>query len=388
MKKWLDRQPGSIGDWLFLIVVGAAAFTALQNLDVLLGGGARLLGILAPFAGALVLAYLLDLLVRPLAARLFHGRRGPAIALAYGIFFLVIVLLVSLVVPQLTASAALFGENLPAYMSNLDTLLKTLQSRFGVDLSAASSLLENSGQLFQKLGNLVAQSLPQLADMASGAAGNVISVFTALAGSIYLLSGKEKLLRNLRRFARAVLPRPAAEGVFTVFGMANNTFSRYIAGQMMDALLVGIETFVLMLVLGLKFAPLIAVLVGATNIIPIFGPFIGAVPSALILLFADPIQALEFLVLILVVQQIDGNFIAPRIVGDAIGISGLWVLVAIITGGDLFGLPGMVVGVPVFAVFYALLSRWVRRRLAGLGQEEPLPAAAPPAAAENISKKT
>ena len=145
---------------------------------------------------------------------------------------------------------------------------------------------------------------------------------------------------------------------------------------MIDALLVGIETFVLMSILGLNFAPLISVLVGVTNIIPIFGPFIGAVPATVILLFADPIQAVEFVILILVVQQIDGNFIAPRIVGDAIGLSGLWVLMAIILGGDLFGLPGMVVGVPLFGVLYTLLRQMVAAGLTGRGidaEGNPLP---------------
>ena len=122
------------------------------------------------------------------------------------------------------------------------------------------------------------------------------------------------------------------------------------------------------------------VLVGVTNVIPIFGPFIGAVPSAIILLFADPIQAVWFVILILVIQQVDGNFIAPRIVGNAIGLSGLWVLMAIMLGGDLFGLPGMVIGVPLFGVIYALLREAVDAGLKGRGidaEGNPLPDDAP-----------
>ena len=130
----------------------------------------------------------------------------------------------------------------------------------------------------------------------------------------------------------------------------------------------GCETFVAMLVLRLNYAPMIAVLVAVTNIIPIAGPYIGAIPSALLLLLSgEPLQALIFCILILVVQQVDGNFIAPRILGGATGISGLWVLVAIIVGGGLFGIPGMVIGVPTLAVFAALLKQAVGAGLTARG---------------------
>ncbi|MDD4849900.1 MAG: AI-2E family transporter [Gemmiger sp.] len=386
MRKWLEHRPDSVRDWLLLIAAGALVYTALQNLNAVMAGVVRVLGILSPFAGAIVLAYLLDLLARFFAAKLCGGRRGPAIFLAYAVLLLGVVLLVSLVVPQLTSSIEMFAASLPTYMENTQALLLNLQARFGIDVTGISTALQNSGEMMKKLGDLVAQSMPQVAGAVAGAAGNVVSLFTAIAGSIYMLSSKEKLLHGLRALTSALLPPANAKRVFRVFHLANKTFSSYITGQMTDALLVGLETFVLMSVLGLHFAPLISVLVGVTNIIPIFGPFIGAVPSALILLFADPLQALEFVVLILVIQQIDGNFIAPRILGDAIGVSGLWVLFAIVVGGDLFGLGGMVVGVPVFAVAYTLLRQFVTKTLAEKGVDangDPVPAlqATPPAPA-------
>lgn len=390
MNRWFNKRPESVRDWLLLIALCAAVYTGLQNLDVVAAGTGRLLTILSPFVVAIVLSYLVDLLARFYTRKLYRGRRGPAVFTAYLTFVLVIVLLVSLVVPQLNASIQMFAENLPAYMENTQALLLVLQDKFGLNLSAASEALQNSGETMQKIGNWIVEQMPLLADMVMGAAGNVITLFTAIAGSIYMLAGKDKLLNGLRALARAVLPPPTADRLLNTFHLANKTFSSYITGQMIDAVLVGIETFVLMSVLGLHFAPLISVLVGVTNIIPIFGPFIGAVPGALILLFANPIEAVEFVILILVIQQIDGNFIAPRIVGDAIGISGLWVLFAIVVGGDLFGLPGMVVGVPVFAVGYTLLRRFVSGRLAQRGIDaagNPLPPNADPLPTEAPVKK-
>ena len=383
MKQWMRRHPETVADWLFLIAAGVAIYFVFAHLPDIGGAAATVAGILSPFAGAVVLAYLLDMPARFFAKTLFKGKRGPAIVLSYLCAILAIVLLVSLVVPQLVASVQMFAANLPGYVANLQSLLATLQNDYDLPVDLLSKLLAESTQNFEKIMDTIAQAMPAVASYAANAMSSVVAVFTAVAGSIYMLASKESLLRNLRAVLYAVFPPHAAKSVLGVFAMANRTFSSYIGGQMIDALLVGLETFVLMTVFGLKFAPLIAVLVGVTNVIPIFGPFIGAVPSAIILLFADPIQAVWFAILILVVQQIDGNFIAPRIVGDAIGLSGLWVLMAIILGGDLFGLPGMVVGVPLFGVVYALLRESVDASLKSRGIDangDPLPPDnAPPA---------
>ena len=184
------------------------------------------------------------------------------------------------------------------------------------------------------------------------------------------------LLHTARTCLRAALPPRRVGNVLSVCTMANRTFSGYIGGQLVDALLVGVETFILMSLFRLDYAPLIAVLVGVTNIIPLLGPFIGAVPGAVILLLESPLQALEFVLIILVVQQIDGNFIAPHIIGGATGLPGLGVLLAIIVGGDLFGLPGMVIGVPTLAVAVTLLKQAVGAGLQARGidaEGNPLP---------------
>ena len=376
MKKWLHHRPETVADWLFLIAAGVAIFFLVNHLPDIGGGVGQVIGILSPFAGAVVLAYLLDMPTRFFAKHLFGGRRGPAIVLSYLCAILAIVLLVSLVVPQLVASVQMFTNNLDSYVANLQSLLTMLQEQYGLDLATFSSFLDDSSETFDRIMQTLASTMPTVASYAANAASSVVAVFTAVAGSIYMLASKESLLHNLRAALHAALPPRMVKSVLGVFSMANDTFSNYIGGQMLDALLVGVETFVLMTIFGLKFAPLISVLVGVTNVIPIFGPFIGAVPSAIILLFADPIQALWFVILILVVQQIDGNFIAPRSVGNAIGLSGLWVLMAIILGGDLFGLPGMVIGVPLFGVIYALVRESVDAGLSSRGidaEGNPLP---------------
>ena len=325
-------------------------------------------GALSPFAGGIVLAYILDIPTRFYARKLFRGKRGPAIILAYLSFVAVLAALVGLVVPQLVQSVSTFVNALPGYLDNTAQWLEALLVDVNMDTAVTqkfTEFLENSGDTIQ---NVFKNMMPAVAGAAGQAAGGVLDSVVALAASIYLLAEKEPLLRACRALLRAAFPPRAAASIFSVFQLANRTFSSYIGGQLLDALLVGCETFVAMLVLRLNYAPMIAVLVAVTNIIPIAGPYIGAIPSALLLLLSgEPLQALIFCILILVVQQVDGNFIAPRILGGATGISGLWVLVAIIVGGGLFGIPGMVIGVPTLAVFAALLKQAVGAGLTARG---------------------
>ena len=384
MKNWLDRTPRTARDLLYLIAAAAVIWLVVGALPGTAGGFAAVLGALSPFAGGIALAYVLDIPTRFYAEKLFRGKRAPAIVLAYLTFIVVLAAVIGLILPQLVQSISTFVNALPGYLDSAAASLGALLKRFNADTDLTATLtanLENSGERFQETAaNMMSTVAGAAAAGAAGAAGRVLDAFVSLAASIYLLAEKEPLLKACRALLRALFPPPAAAGVLSVFQLANRTFSGYIGGQLLDALLVGVETFIAMLILRLNYAPIIAVLVAVTNIIPIAGPYIGAIPSALLLLLSgEPLQALIFCILILVVQQVDGNFIAPRILGGATGISGLWVLVAIIVGGGLFGIVGMVVGVPVMAVLAALLKQAVGAGLTarGLdpatGGESPLP---------------
>lgn len=384
MKNWLDRTPRTARDLLYLIAAAAVIWLVVGALPGTAGGFAAVLGALSPFAGGIALAYVLDIPTRFYAEKLFRGKRAPAIVLAYLTFIVVLAAVIGLILPQLVQSISTFVNALPGYLDSAAASLGALLKRFNADTDLTATLtanLENSGERFQETAaNMMSTVAGAAAAGAAGAAGRVLDAFVSLAASIYLLAEKEPLLKACRALLRALFPPHAAAGVLSVFQLANRTFSGYIGGQLLDALLVGVETFTAMLILRLNYAPMIAVLVAVTNIIPIAGPYIGAIPSALLLLLSgEPLQALIFCILILVVQQVDGNFIAPRILGGATGISGLWVLVAIIVGGGLFGIVGMVVGVPVMAVLAALLKQAVGAGLTarGLdpatGGESPLP---------------
>ena len=360
------KKPETMLDWFCVVGACIALYLTLNNLGYFLGKIGVFIGIVSPFAGGIVIAYVLDPMVKFFYTKLFKEKkktRGFAILLAYLVAILLLVLLAWLVIPQIVDSIAMLFTNFPSYRQSVQDMLGMAQERFGVDLSSATKVLDDSEAMVKEIYSMASAAMPQIVASIGSVASNFVAIFTSIAASIYMLADKEHLLHQLRTLAHAFLPEKAAENTLRICHYANVNFTGFFVGKIIDSAIIGVITFVAMAILRLDFALLISVFIGITNIIPVFGPFIGAIPSIFILLLVDPIQAVIFGVLILVIQQVDGNFIGPKILGSSIGISALWILFSIVVGGDLFGLVGMVVGVPLFATFYGLAREFVHYML-------------------------
>lgn len=369
--KW--QVTGRVASNLIVVFAGVAFYMALSNFDALRAQLRAWLGILSPFVWGLVIAYLLDAPVRFFESKL-GGRRKLSILISYVLAFLVVGFLLRMVLPQIGDSLFLLAGRIPSYLDNLSALMQNSR----LDELGLDKVLGSYQELLEKATGMVSSFLPKIVGYGVAIGNGFISAVTALISSVYMLMGKDRLLRQLRKAVLALLPLPRARSVLEVCSHANRVFGGFIIGKIIDSSIIGVLCFVCMTLLRLPFAVLISVIVGVTNIIPFFGPFIGAVPSILILLIVDPIAALKFAVFVLLLQQFDGNILGPKILGDSTGLSALWVLVAIIVSGGLFGFAGMVVGVPVFAVLYALVSSFFARRLREKGIDEegnPLPPA-------------
>ena len=207
----------------------------------------------------------------------------------------------------------------------------------------------------------------EVASTTLGVTSSILSGFAtfilALVFAIYMLADKENLTNQAKRLTYLIVPKKKVEGVLRVGKIANETFNKFIAGQVMEAFIIGILCFIGMLLLGLPYASTISVLVGFTALIPVFGALIGTFIGAVLIFVVDPIGALIFIAYIIVLQQIEGNFIYPKVVGSSVGLPGIWVMLAVILGGSLFGLVGMLIGVPLFSVFYILLKDYSDKRL-------------------------
>ena len=219
----------------------------------------------------------------------------------------------------------------------------------------------------QKLMGMLSQSLTGIINATINTTisitSTVVNVFVGIVISIYLWVSKETFFAQIKKFLYAFCPDRFVERMVRLVHSSNKIFSGFVIGKILDSLIIGILCYIGMRLIGIPYALLISVLVGVTNVIPYFGPFIGAIPSILLLLLIDPLEALWFAIFVTVLQQVDGNIIGPKILGDSTGLSAFWVIFAVTFFGGLFGFAGMLIGVPLFAVLYALVKEASENRL-------------------------
>ena len=295
-----------------------------------------------------------------------------AVLLSYLLLFGVVAALVAFVIPQFVGSVGTFLSNLEGYMRQAQVWVNSFMEWFNVEgqaLAGMDQLLSRLDQVLRNVFNSTLDALSNVVPFLLNFTTNLVSVVVtsvlALVFSIYMLAGKDTLLGQCRRVLKAYLPKPLCDAVLDVTALTAGTFSRFVTGQVTEAIILGCLTFLGMLLLRLDYAPLISVLIGVSALVPIVGAYVGAATSALLLLMVSPMKALIFLVFLVCLQQFEGNVIYPRVVGTSLGLPGIWVLAAVTVGGGLFDFLGMLLSVPIASILYTLLKRDVRRRLAG-----------------------
>ncbi len=334
----------------------------------------RLLDICAPIVYGALIAYLLNPLLRIFEQKILRkksgkeglsrtGRRALAVAMTMVAFAILISLFVWMILPQLTASVKDLGDKFPSYLQSVEDLAHSIAEGGGAIADAIESLLTTLNDFIDNSYNLLKQYLPMLTGMLQSVALGALDVILGIVFAIYFLFSKEHIAAQSKKILRAVFKEKTYAEILRILNLTNNTFGKYFTGAILDSALVGMICFVFMMILGMPYAPLISVVIGITNVIPFFGPFIGAIPSAIILFVANPIYAVYFAVMILVLQQIDGNIIAPRIHSASTGLDPVWVIISITLMSGFFGFVGMLIGVPLFSVLYTLLKEQVEKRL-------------------------
>lgn len=283
--------------------------------------------------------------------------RACGMVLSFLTFAAILTLAVALLYPQLRDSIKLLISNLPGYEENLVQWV----DEYLPDLQLSEHIPEYYAKLIKALPDMLSTAAPHLFNFTTSAASVVTDSFIALVLSFYFLISKDRLLEHARKLLRTYAPR-ITERVLPVCTLVNEKFRRFLGGQLTEAAILGILCFIGMSILSLPYAPLVSTLVGVTAVIPIFGAFIGVIPSAFIILMDNPLQSFIFIVFIIILQQVEGNLIYPRVVGDSIGLSSLWVLLAVVIGGGLWGIPGIFVGIPLMSSIYDLVRNDLKRR--------------------------
>jgi predicted PurR-regulated permease PerM len=343
----------------------------------------QLLDALQPVVYGAFMAYLLTPLLNGFENALFagtverarkQGKTPPAIVravsllLAWAVVFVLIYLLASVLMPELYKSILQLASNVETYYNTIvGWVQRLLESNPAVESWVAGQM----NTAYEKANTwLETKALPQAQAVMLAAAGGVVTMVNFLGDllvgfivSVYLMATKERCAAHAQKVVYSVFSRRQVYWILRGARKVDVIFSGFVRGKLLDSLIIGMLCFVCCSLLNFPYTPLVAVTVGITNIIPFFGPFLGAIPSAFLILLASPMQALYFLIFILALQQLDGNVIGPKILGDKTGLPSLWVIVAILVGGSFFGIAGMFFGVPVCACLYSAANFFMDRRL-------------------------
>lgn len=348
-------------------------YLSLSKIDIVTSKLSEAISILQPFIMGFIIAYLLDFLLRFFENKVFEtkwfkktkikSKRTLGLALTYLIAFLFIKLFIQFVLPQLIDSIVTLVNDIPNYISKSTELVNELFNKLNLSDEYLSLVNENLKKLVDYTIKVGTDLLPVLGNLVKNIVASIWNIVLGFIISIYLLKDKERFLSLSRKLAYGFLSKAKANKVIEIVNKSNDTFGKFLIGKLLDSFIVGVVTFVSLTIFNMPYATLISVIIGITNIIPFFGPFIGTVPSFLIILIVSPIQAFWFLVIILVIQQIEGNIVVPRILGKSMGISAFWILFAIMVAGKFFGIAGMILGVPMFAVVYSLIKELIEGRL-------------------------
>lgn len=356
LKETIDKMR----PWILVVLIGITFYEVLEHLVPVWKAVSTIASVFMPFVVGAALAWLLDIPVRRLESTKVM-KRGLAITIVLVGVILFFVLLVEMVVPQLTLSAKSFMENAPDYIQNVEDFVKKIPVVNQLDVS--QSVLFDWDMISSKGVDLLSNYGGSLLSYGMEFGSSLLSVLTSIVFSVYVLLEKDNMVRQMKMIFKALFSPKICEGILHIYNLADKMMTGFLVGKIIDSLIIGVLTAVLMTIFHIPFVPLISVLVGITNIIPIFGPIIGGVIGAVLILLAEPSHFIVFVILIVIIQQTDGHFIGPKILGDTVGLSTAWTLFAILIGGELFGFAGMVLGVPVFAVMYSLIREFIYKRL-------------------------
>lgn len=388
MKKWkVERKHIMIA----LMVLGVILISLLFN-DLLKEGsrysqiGNTIKSTMLPIIWGFILAYLLNPILKKLEKFLFmpltekiyekkkrkNGKKRLSRALGViatmGIFLVLVAGGLCVVIPQIYDSILKIIGDFPSYYTEIEEWTLNLLEDNNEVSSYVLSILDNSyTQISDYVNTVIIPNVDKIVKGITfgiiGGIKSILNIVLAIIISIYVLFEKENLISYAKKLSYSYLKRDHANRLIYGVRHVDRVFGGFINGKIVDSFIIGVLCYIFMLVVGFEYAVLISIIVGVTNVIPYFGPFIGAIPSIFLLLVTEPKQGLIFAIFVLVLQQLDGNVIGPLILGESLNLSSMWILLAILIGGGLFGVAGMVLGAPTLACIYTIVGNDARKRL-------------------------
>ncbi|MCI9304583.1 AI-2E family transporter [Clostridium sp.] len=348
---------------------------AIFNFSNLISGVKSIIGIISPFIVGIAIAFVLNLVMKIFEEKIFNFlsdkkykkylkfKRPLSVFFTFITVFLIILSLISFIIPQLIDSISKLTNAVPSYMKSFEIFISKYVTHTEILNTVWNNFLSAWKEVIQFTGQVLASSLTSVVNITVGFTSGLFNFILSIIFSIYMLLNKEDLQLGMKKVLYSFIRKSFADRVIRLGKISNEVFSSYIGGQFIEAIIIGVLCFIGMIILRMPYSLLISVLIAVTALIPIFGAFIGTIPSAFIILIIDPMKAIWFIIFIIVLQQVEGNLIYPKVVGGSIGLPPIWVMLAMIIGGNAFGFIGILLGIPIFSVVYKVFKEIVDKRL-------------------------
>jgi predicted PurR-regulated permease PerM len=369
----LDRKPATMQEWLIILTTAGLIGIILIKFDPIFSFLSKLFTLLTPLFYAIVFAFLLNQIMRRLEklfdrfvkheSKFTSFKRPLALLLTIVILLAIFATLILLIVPQLISSSVTLFNNAPTYIQSIEGFTNQLLDDFAIPYQISFFQDVDWTKLMPQITEFLKNYWPAVYSQAMSVTGILFNFFMGLVLSIFFLAQKEMYLRQLKKLLLAVTSEQVGQKTLTILIKANQIFGNFISGQLTEGMILIIMYYIGLSLLNMPYTILISVLIGIMSFIPMFGTIAAMLFGTLIILAIDPLKALWFVVFFQIVQQIEGNLIYPRVVGNKVGLSGTWVLLAIVIFGGLYGLFGILMAVPTTALLHSLLSEWVNYRL-------------------------
>ncbi|MBC7088495.1 MAG: AI-2E family transporter [Tissierellales bacterium] len=358
---------------VIVIIISIIFYMIISQFGLFLSSINRYIKVFEPFIIGFAIAYLANFLVRLIEVKMLNKalknqentkfKRAISILVSYIILFLGLFLFFYMMVPQLINSLTGAFYSIINNYNNLSENIVEFINKLNISQNYINDIVSRWNDFVDNMINYISNSLPLIGNFASRLFSSIWNIVLGVIISIYMLIDKERFSLLLKKIDFSIFSKERALRNIELTKRADNIFGRFLVGKIIDSIIIAIITYIALRITKMPYPVLISFIIGVTNIIPFFGPFIGAIPSFFIILFVSPIKALWFLVIILLIQQLDGNIIGPKILGDSLGISAFWILFSLLISGKIFGFIGLIIGVPLFVFIYSIVKDNVEKRL-------------------------
>ncbi len=368
----LEKNKKPIMELILFTVIVIFAFINISYIWIFIK---YVIKIFMPFIIGAMMAFVLNVLLNVVENKIFKKlnqkntktwqkiKRPISLVTTFIMIIALIALILGLIIPQLKNTVELFTENFDSYKTESVELLE----KVGIKQENINELNKNLENIKEEVTNYVNENKNEIMQTTVGVAtsvfGTITSIVLGIVFAIYILLKKEDLTRQFKKLTKAYLPEKKQKTLEEISSLSNKTFGNFVSGQCLEALIIGILCFIGMLILQIPYAATISVLVGFTALIPVFGAFIGTAVGAFLILMVDPGKALIFIIFIIILQQLEGNLIYPKVVGNSVGLPGIWVMVAVTVGASIAGILGMLLSVPICSILYSIVRTKVNNRI-------------------------